>query len=206
MSQILLGLAGLDKISIALICDHLQTVHGFAVVRIGARFEEALAALVGVSAAYVRDPANARRPLLDTLPPAHPGSDPATISSALRDMRCEFAHMQDREFIPSLLEQQLQDLCEQHSTLPGILIPDLLFSNEGDFIRAHSGTVLHIKNPTADAGASWTHYGSIPVIAHARDCTLSSHGTALDLLIGVDALIERLQRDSGITHPQDATA
>lgn len=195
MTQLLIGLAGLDTKAAAQVAAMLEHAHGFFVVRIAEPFEEALAAITGHPVDHVRDPAHRHTPALHTLAASgRPHDTIPTLGSALRDLRCDFAHMQHREFIPNHLEHRLQVLVERIADHPGIVIPDLLFSNEGDFVRSHGGTVVHIQSDTAECRASWGHYGTIPVQRHANDATLISHGTVIDLQISLQMLLDHLRQ------------
>lgn len=193
MNQLLIGLAGLHHSLNAAVAEHLRDTHGLVIVRIAEPFEEAVAALMGKSTAYVRDIANAHLPALSTFAPSGGHHHFPTMATAVRDMRCEYAHLQHPDFIPHLLEQRLQELAGMHGEAAGFVVPDLLFSNEGDFIRSHSGTVVHLKSWSASARVSWGHYGTNPVQARDEDVTIRHSGTHGDVLDAIDRLVARLR-------------
>lgn len=194
MNQILIGLCGPNLRVNTAVAHHLQEQHGLIVVRIAARFEEAIAAMIGRTPQYVADPTYFALPLLQTLPRSNGLHDSSpTTRSAVYDMRCGFADSLHRDFIPCLMEQLLQDLAATHSDAAGFVVSDLIFSNEGDFIRSHSGTVIHLDSDGSEARGSWNHHARLPTRKHASDMTITYRGTMRDVLMTVDATVDSLR-------------
>ncbi len=186
--QLLIGLAGLPTHVIA---NHLQDQHGWVVIRISEPFEEAIAALIGRSAEYVRHPDTTRQPLIDTLPLGTSLHNPApTVRSTVQAMREGFADSLHPDFLPCFLEQRLQEAAAMHGDAPGFVVPDLVYAHEASFIRRHDGVVIHVDNPTMP---EWTHAGRLRASKTPKDFTIPFHGTVGDLLMNADNIVRNLR-------------
>lgn len=195
--SLLIGFTGRDTKGADLAATHLRQEHGFEVVRIAAPFEEALAVLLDATPEWVRGQQRSHKPVLPTMEENyslwehHP-----TVGCAIRSLRCEYAQGLHKDFTALQLEQRLQKLSESQTAQIGIVIQDILFNAEADFVRAHGGIVIHLKSDLHDRGSPG-HYSGMPITRKDEDLTLPNNGTASDLYLALDNIMARVRGFTG---------
>ena len=203
--SLLIGIAGRDHKAASLIATHLHQQHGFEVVTIAAPFEAALAGLLDTTPEWIHAQSSSHKPLLPNIPEDRGmWTHHTTIGAAIRTLRCEFAHGLHEDFIPLQLETRLQKISESQDAQLGIVIQDITFNNEADFIRSHSGIVIHLKNDLTDRSSA-SHYSGLGISCKDEDLTLHNNGTVSDLLMALDNLMARINGFTGYPVYQSAT-
>lgn len=80
-----------------------------------------------------------------------------------------------------------QICCEANPEVGGMVIPDIRFQNEVDFIRNNGGHLIHISRDTKQEVASHASEGGIDI--HAQDYRIDNNGTYQQLFQSVRAII-----------------
>lgn len=103
------------------------------------------------------------------------------------------------EFGRSLAETLWLDLAKQRWELirvgavdpdcTGLIIPDVRFQNEADWIREAGGHLIHIQRGTKEAVASHASEGGVNM--DARDYRLDNNGTVEELFSSARAIVHR---------------
>lgn len=88
----------------------------------------------------------------------------------------------------------IKRLAYSMSILPAddIVVPDVRFNDEADFIRSQGGLVVHLERPDGKAIEHASHASEAGVERKAEDWTLFNQGTLGDLYSGVDQLMTHL--------------
>lgn len=195
--SLLIGITTRDHKGASLMATHLRQQHGFEIVTIATPFEAALAGLLDTTPERIHAQSSSHQPLLPNIPKGHDmWTHHTTIGTAIRTLRCEFAHDLHEDFVPLQLETRLQRISESQDAQLGIVIPDIIFNNEADFIRSHSGIVIHLKNDLTDRSPA-SHYSGFGISRKDEDMTLHNNGTASDLLMALDNLMARVNGFTG---------
>lgn len=69
----------------------------------------------------------------------------------------------------------------QSPSTEGLIVSDVRFDNEAEFIRENGGTLLHIQRPNGDETALSTHASEIPVTILPSDKVIINDGTISEL-------------------------
>ncbi len=89
-----------------------------------------------------------------------------------------------------LAEQNLQLLCEHHQDMHGVVIRDVRFENEADWLRSKGGVIVHLMRPDADAVAA--HSSEQGLAWDPNDLVIRNDGSLAELYDKLDALITQL--------------
>lgn len=192
MRQLLIGISTTGIAFPHMLANYLREQHGLIVVEIAEPYEEAAAALIEKAPAFVREAETARLPALEGLPaPTNSFEHTPTPASIIHALRHEFAHSLHPDFITTQLEQRLQHAAAMHSEAAGFVIPDLVFSNEADFIRSHDGLVIHLQGQLV--GGTWLYHGRLSCDIKSDDFTVQWHGTMTEVRMQLDDLVAMLR-------------
>lgn len=77
---------------------------------------------------------------------------------------------------------------QQMKETDDIVVPDVRFDHEADFIRSLGGTILHLSRPDVQAVAS--HVSEAGIELKVGDWEVINDGTILDLTAKVDAILQ----------------
>ena len=91
-----------------------------------------------------------------------------------------------------LAEQNLHRLAEHNQAMQGVVIRDVRFNNEADWVRSKGGVILHITR--ADAAAVTMHPSESGVTHRPGDLSLANDGTLYQLYDELESLIRVLLR------------
>lgn len=88
----------------------------------------------------------------------------------------------------------IKRLAYSMSILPDddIVVPDVRFNDEADFIRSQGGMVVHLDRPDAQAIEHASHASEAGVNREVHDWVLYNKGTLGELYSGVDQLMTHL--------------
>ena len=183
MSQILIGLAGYARTGKSTVAEYLAAQLGLAVYAFAQPIKLALATLFGLSTEQLEGAAKA-----DVLPWL--GKSPRELMQLLgtewgRDM----VHPQ---LWLMLAEQHLQALASFHDELPGVVLSDVRFDNEADWVRHKGGVIFHISRPGFH-GANG-HASECGVRHRPGDYVIDNNGTLAELFAQVDRASAHLMR------------
>lgn len=91
-----------------------------------------------------------------------------------------------------LAEQNLQLLAEHHQDVNGVVIRDVRFDNEADWIRSRGGLIFHITRPVPAAVPQ--HVSEAGVTRHPEDLAVVNDGTLDQLYDELEGVIRTLLR------------
>lgn len=89
-----------------------------------------------------------------------------------------------------LAEQNLQLLAEHHQDMHGVVIRDVRFENEAEWLRSKGGVIVHLVRPDADPVAA--HCSEHGLARGPNDLVIHNDGSLAELYDKLDALITRL--------------
>lgn len=183
MSQILIGLAGRARVGKDTVARYLATHLTLISYAFADPLKQALADMFQLTAAQLEGADKERAlPWL--------GKSPRELMQLLgTEWGRDLVHPQ---LWLLLAEQNLQALAEHDQAMKGVVIRDVRFDNEADWVRSKGGTILHITRPDATEVAS--HTSESGVTHQSGDLTLVNDGTLDQLYDDVDALIRVLTR------------
>lgn len=183
MSQILIGLAGRARVGKDTVARYLAAHLTLISYAFADPLKQALAGMFHLTAAQL-DGSEKEQPL------AWLGKSPRELMQLLgTEWGRDLVHPQ---LWLLLAEQNLQLLAEHDQAMKGVVIRDVRFDNEADWVRSKGGVILHITRPDATAVAS--HTSESGVTRRPSDLSLVNDGTLDQLYDGVDALISVLMR------------
>ncbi|WP_137822147.1 deoxynucleotide monophosphate kinase [Pseudomonas sp. D(2018)] len=89
-----------------------------------------------------------------------------------------------------LAEQNLQLLAEHHQDMKGVVIRDVRFENEADWLRSKGGIIVHLQRPDAQQVAGHSSENGLAIAPD--DLVIHNDGSLSELYDKLDALITRL--------------
>ncbi|MGK8439040.1 deoxynucleotide monophosphate kinase [Ectopseudomonas hydrolytica] len=183
MSQILIGLAGRARVGKDTVARYLAAHLTLISYAFADPLKQALAGMFHLTAAQL-DGAEKEQPL------AWLGKSPRELMQLLgTEWGRDLVHPQ---LWLLLAEQNLQLLAEHDQAMKGVVIRDVRFDNEADWVRSKGGVILHITRPDAIEVA--THTSESGVTHRPGDFSLVNDGTLDQLYDEIDALIRVLMR------------
>ena len=183
MSQILIGLAGRARVGKDTVARYLAAHLTLISYAFADPLKQALAGMFHLTAAQL-DGSEKEQPL------AWLGKSPRELMQLLgTEWGRDLVHPQ---LWLLLAEQNLQLLAEHDQAMEGVVIRDVRFDNEADWVRSKGGVILHITRPDAIEVA--THTSESGVTHRPGDLSLVNDGTLDQLYDEIDALIRVLMR------------
>lgn len=183
MSQILIGLAGRARVGKDTVARYLAAHLTLISYAFADPLKMALAGMFHLTASQI-DGAEKEQPL------AWLGKSPRELMQLLgTEWGRDLVHPQ---LWLLLAEQNLQLLAEHDQAMKGVVIRDVRFDNEADWVRSKGGVILHITRP--DAVEVATHTSESGVTHRPGDLSLVNDGTLDQLYDEIDALIRVLMR------------
>lgn len=187
MSTVLIGLTGRMGSGKSTVADHLCREHGFTEYAFAEPIKAGLAAILGIT------PEELERQKRSHLP-VFPGYE-VGIRGMMQTLGTEWGRSGIHpNFWLDLAAQRLDHLAAFSQEGPaGLVISDVRFENEADFVRQRGGVIVHIKNQTRDQGA-WSHISEATLAIHDNDYVVQNNSSLIDLHDEIDALLARIAR------------
>lgn len=182
---LLLGLAGSMGSGKTTVADHFAREHGFhGPLNFADPLKDALCAMLGVDR--------------DALEVLKRSNDPVfagrSVRYALQTLGTEWGR---QNIAPDvwlrLMDRHLGQIESWQPCPAGMVIADIRFENEADFIRARGGIVIHVRRDLQDDEQASTHISEFPVAIHEDDFTLRNDGSLQDLYRAADNLVARIR-------------
>lgn len=184
--MILIGLAGPAGCGKDTAADYLCDRHGFVSYSFAQPLKSMLAAMLGLSDQELAEQYLTREKKEQPIPAL--GKSPREL---LQTLGTEWGRLTiDTNLWLNIAQIRLGSMQDQFPHARGIVISDVRFCNEANWIRYCRGTVVHVDRQAA-----------IPVRAHisergpdrmASDAILDNSGTLNSLYLRLDALVEEL--------------
>lgn len=176
----IIGLAGKAGTGKDTAADHLEEHHDFARYAFAAPIRAMLAAGLDIDDEYFHDRELKEAPL----PPY--GVSPRHMMQTLgTEWGRNLVHPELWLLVAKMNLVRLAMQCHG-----GIVITDVRFDNEANWIRAQGGTILHIRRPSAAAVAA--HASEAGVTEHAGDAIINNTGSLQHLYDCLDNIVPQL--------------
>ncbi|WP_043309539.1 deoxynucleotide monophosphate kinase [Pseudomonas sp. ML96] len=183
MSQLLIGLAGRARVGKDTVARYLAAHLTLISYAFADPLKQALASMFHLTASQL-DGAEKEQPL------PWLGKSPREL---MQRLGTEWGRNQVHPQLWLLLaELNLQLLAEHDQAMKGVVIRDVRFDNEAEWVRSKGGVILHITRPDADEVAH--HSSESGVRRCASDFALVNDGTLNDLYDELDRFISALHR------------
>lgn len=175
----LIGLTGRAGVGKDTVANHLQAAHGFAGYALASPIKNGLKAMLGLTDADFEDRARKE------VPHARFGVSPRRMAQTL-----------GTEWGRQCINEKLWLMCadrvveEAHAARVPLVITDIRFQNEADWLRSHNGILIHVlRNGVA---AVESHSSEAGVNIDPRDCTLMNNGTYVQLYREIDRMVRAM--------------
>ena len=185
----LTGRAGTGKDTIA---DFLVETHGFVKLAFADPIKDGIKAMLGLSGDDITNSAN-KEDKVDWL-----GCSPRHAMQTLgTDWGRDMIHPNLWLNITARRVHKIMAMPAMHH-IAGIVISDVRFENEADWVRAHGGQVWHVRRAACGlAGATATHISEQTIPRHAADRIIANDGSTEQTFELVCELIDLLERNEG---------
>lgn len=181
MSQLLIGLAGRARVGKDTVARYLAAHLTLISYAFADPLKQAMAGMFHLTAAQLEG-AEKEQPL------PWLGKSPRELMQLLgTEWGRDLVHPQ---LWLLLAEQNLQLLVEHDQAMKGVVIRDVRFNNEADWIRSKGGVILHIYRP--DAAAVAEHPSEAGIARCSSDFGLANDGTLEELYDKLDSFINTL--------------
>lgn len=183
MSPILIGLAGHARVGKDTVANHLATHLTLISYAFADPTKQALASMFHLSTAQLEG-AEKEQPL------SWLGKSPRELMQLLgTEWGRNFVHPQ---LWLLLAEQNLQLLADHDQSMNGVVIRDVRFENEADWIRSKGGVIFHISR--CGVRPANEHPSEHGVQRRSGDYAIENNGTLEDLYDQVDRAVSGLMR------------
>ena len=184
----LTGRAGTGKDTIA---DFLVETHGFVKLAFADPIKDGIKAMLGIGHDDIANRAN-KEAKLDWL-----GCSPRHAMQTLgTDWGREMIHPDIWLRITARRTQKIMAMPDTHH-IQGIVISDVRFENEADWIRAMGGSIWHIKRQHCGLdGAAGNHASEQAIPRHAADRIINNDGAPEDTFEFVCKLIDLIEAEA----------
>lgn len=184
MSQLLIGLAGKARSGKDTAASYLAAQYALLSYAFADPLKTALAQLFGLTSAHLEG-------ALKELPLPDIGKSPRELMQLLGT---EWARdMVHRDLWLLLAKQNISaQLDGDQSHHNGVIIRDVRFENEAQWIRSQGGVVVHIQRPDAQPVAA--HISETPLLVGTKDAVVHNTGSIEDFHSELRTLMIYLQR------------
>lgn len=180
-TPLLIGLAGPMGAGKSSIASHLHLEHGWhSPIAFADPLKNGICAMFGMTREQLE---NWKRSELEMVPGV-------TVRRALQTLGTEWGRSLHPDLWVLAMKQQINKLV-LWSELPGIVIDDVRFENEAQFIREHGGIVIHVRSGDLKAPRN-VHASEQPLRVADNDLTINNNGTVNELHRQVDNLMARI--------------
>lgn len=182
MKPLLIGLTGPMGCGKTTVATHLIREHGFTEYSFASPLKDMLCAMLGITEIRLEELKRSELPIL----PERNGEPFPTMRRALQTIGTEWGRQQiHSELWLALAEQRIAAMSNWLS-MDRIVISDVRFENEADFIRQKGGVVIHIQPENRTHN---THASESGVCIGSADFALPNIGTLAQLYRNTDALL-----------------
>lgn len=183
MTQILIGLAGAARSGKTTAAKHLATEHGFIHYALAMPLKGMLANGFNLSDAHLEG-------ALKEQPLPWLGKSPRELMQLLGT---EFGRgLVHNDIWLLLAEQNLDSLARCLPGSTGIVVSDLRFENEADWLRRRGGVVVHILRPEAPGVAAHSSEAGIEI--RDNDLVMHNEGDLADFLRDIEHALAHIAR------------
>jgi hypothetical protein len=185
MSQMLIGLAGRARVGKDTVASYLAAHLTLISYAFADPLKQALAGLFSLTAAQLEGAEK-------ELPLEWLGKSPRELMQLLgTEWGRDLVHPQ---LWLLLAERNLQAMAELNQDMQGVVIRDVRFDNEADWVRSKGGVIVHITRPDASVVAD--HVSESGVTVWPLDHVVVNDGPIEHLYDDLESLIRTLQRNS----------
>lgn len=182
MKPLLIGLTGPMGCGKTTVATHLIREHGFTEYSFASPLKDMLCAMLGITEIRLEELKRSELPIL----PERNGEPFPSMRRALQTIGTEWGRQQiHSELWLALAEQRIAAMSNWLS-MDRIVISDVRFENEADFIRQKGGIVIHIQ---PENRTHHTHASESGVRIEASDYVLANKGTLHELYTTTDTAI-----------------
>lgn len=175
MTQLLIGLTGAARSGKSTAAKHLVVLLGFIHYALAGPLKAMLAQGFNLSEAHLEG--NLKEAQLAWL-----GKSPRELMQLLGT---EFGRgMVHNDLWLLLAAQNIARLAHYQPDATGIVISDLRFENEADWLRRRGGMVIHIQRPDAPGVAA--HSSEAGIAIHDHDLVINNDGELADFLSDIE--------------------
>ena len=182
MNQLLIGLHGLARTGKDTAATYLAAHYALLSYAFAEPLKLAIAQMFNLTAEHIEG-------ALKEQPLPGIGKSPRQLMQLLgTDWGRDLVH---RELWLLLAEQNLHNLASLLPDAPGVVISDVRFENEAEFIRQRGGVVIHIQRPNAPGVAA--HSSEAGIAIHDNDLVIHNDGELADLFNHIEQALDMVR-------------
>lgn len=192
MTQLLIGLAGRAGSGKTTIADHWKRSQGFVEYAFANPLKKMLADLLMVDLEQLDSMKRHGSPVLP-VPAGFADHRMATVREALQTLGTEWGRQCVHPDIWLIVAGMRLDWLAGDHSFRGVVVSDIRFDNEADFIRRRGGVVIHLSRAHMDA-ATPAHSSELPVARRAGDFHIVNDQGIDVLLAQADAVLRAIHQ------------